>query len=147
MRSYSVSVNGKLYEIEVKEFSLESALISVNGTPYALQVNQISAERPNTLLSSPRSISTGAGSARSLPSESSVATAQSSGTVVAPIPGSILQVLVRPGEYVKQGQGIFKIEAMKMENEIKSPAVGKVKEIRVKVGDAVSQGDILLLLE
>ena len=63
------------------------------------------------------------------------------------MPGLILHVLVKPGDKVSNGQTVIKMEAMKMENEIKSSMDGKVKEILVKPQDNVAEGDILLSFE
>jgi biotin carboxyl carrier protein len=64
-----------------------------------------------------------------------------------PMPGKVIKVLAKEGTEVKEGQGIIVVEAMKMENELKTPKAGKVKEIRVKEGDAVEAGARLALIE
>jgi biotin carboxyl carrier protein len=56
-------------------------------------------------------------------------------------------VLVAVGDEVEKDQGLLVIEAMKMENEIRAPAAGKVKEIRVAPGQAVESGELLIELE
>lgn len=63
------------------------------------------------------------------------------------MPGKIVRVLVTPGATVKKGQSIIVMEAMKMENEIKSPIDGVVKEIKVAEGQAVETGSELLKFE
>ena len=63
--------------------------------------------------------------------------------VVAPMPGKIVQVLVKEGEMVEAGQALFVVEAMKMQNEIRSPKNGKVEGLRVKEGQPVNAGEIL----
>ncbi len=60
------------------------------------------------------------------------------------MPGKILRVSVKPGDQVKKGQSIIVMEAMKMENEIKSPQDGVIKEVKVHVGQAVETGAELL---
>lgn len=65
----------------------------------------------------------------------------------AEMPGKVVRVLVAPGDAVDYGQGLLVIEAMKMQNEIRSPKKGTIKEISVKDGIAVSTGDFLLSLE
>ena len=67
--------------------------------------------------------------------------------VVAPMPGKVVRVLVKPGDDVKEGQGLVVVEAMKMENELKSALAGKVKEIFVSEGEVVESGAKLLLVE
>lgn len=68
------------------------------------------------------------------------------GQVVAPMPGLVVKALVEPGQAVKRGDGIVIVEAMKMENEIRSPLSGTVKEIRVKSRQAVEKGEILAVI-
>ncbi len=63
--------------------------------------------------------------------------------VKAPMPGLIVKNLVSEGDEVCKDQGVVIMEAMKMENEIKSPKCGKVSKINVKPGEAVDKGAIL----
>jgi len=67
--------------------------------------------------------------------------------IKAPLPGMILKIAVSVGDDVKAGQDVMHMEAMKMENEVQSNVDGRVKEIQVKEGDSVSEGDILIVLE
>lgn len=67
--------------------------------------------------------------------------------VSAPMPGNIINVLAEVGEVVKSGHAIVVLEAMKMENEIYSPADGQIVEIKVKKGDSVNTGDILFSIK
>lgn len=66
------------------------------------------------------------------------------GRVKAPIPGLIIRVLVEPGAYVEAGQPLLILEAMKMENPIGSPRSGTVSEVRVREGQSVALGDLLV---
>jgi biotin carboxyl carrier protein len=68
-------------------------------------------------------------------------------SISAPMPGKIVRLLVAAGDEVKPGQGIVVVEAMKMQNELKSPREGRVTAIRVSVNDSVNAGDILALIE
>jgi biotin carboxyl carrier protein len=65
----------------------------------------------------------------------------------APMSGQILDVSALPGMEVNRGGLVIVLEAMKMENQIRSPIRGKVKEVRVKKGQSVRSGDILLTFE
>lgn len=70
-----------------------------------------------------------------------------SGVVKAPMPGLVVKIEVAVGERVKAGQGLMILEAMKMENEIKAPSAGVVKEILVAERQAVEKNAVLLKLE
>src|SRR5438045_9611770 len=59
----------------------------------------------------------------------------------------VIEVLVKPGDAVKKEQSLVTLESDKATMEIPSPGAGVVKEIRIKVGDKVSQGSPILLLE
>ena len=63
------------------------------------------------------------------------------------MPGKIVRVLVEVGEEVAKGQGIIVVEAMKMQNELKSPRQGIVNEILFGVEATVSSGDVLVTIE
>ncbi len=67
--------------------------------------------------------------------------------IVAPMPGRVVRLLVAENSEVEAGQGLIVIEAMKMQNEIKSPKKGVVKKISTSPGAAVNPGDILAIVE
>ena len=62
------------------------------------------------------------------------------------MPGNILDVKVKPGAFVKAGDALVVLEAMKMENEIVAPQDGTVATIDVNKGDVVNSGDTLVTL-
>jgi len=68
-------------------------------------------------------------------------------SITAPMPALVVRIEVQPAQEVKEGQGLIVLEAMKMENEIKSPRNGVVKQIHVPQGKAVEKGEILVTLE
>jgi pyruvate carboxylase subunit B len=65
----------------------------------------------------------------------------------AEMPGKIVRVLVREGESVAYDQGLLVLEAMKMQNEIRAPKSGTIKEVAVTGGITVNTGDFLLSIE
>jgi biotin carboxyl carrier protein len=67
--------------------------------------------------------------------------------LVAPMPGRVVRVLVAEKSEVEAGQGIVVVEAMKMQNEIKSPKKGTVQKIAAVPGAAVNAGDVLAIVE
>lgn len=66
--------------------------------------------------------------------------------LTAPMPGKIVKVLVNQGDVVEAGRGVLVMEAMKMENELKAARAGTVQEIKVKEGQAVEMGALLLVI-
>jgi acetyl/propionyl-CoA carboxylase alpha subunit len=67
--------------------------------------------------------------------------------IVAPMPGRVLRVLVKPGDQVLARQGLVVVEAMKMENELTSPKDGRVKEVAVSEGLSIESGRLLVVVE
>lgn len=67
--------------------------------------------------------------------------------IKASMPGRVVRVLAQKGEAVEAHQGVVVIEAMKMQNELKSPKAGVVVELRVVSGDTVATGDVLAVIE
>jgi biotin carboxyl carrier protein len=63
------------------------------------------------------------------------------------MPGKVVRILVKTGTEVKKGDGIIVVEAMKMQNEMKSPKDGIVKEIKASEGATVNAGDVLAVIE
>ena len=70
-----------------------------------------------------------------------------SGTITAPMQGTVIKVLVTQGQTVAQGDAVLVLEAMKMENQIQADKAGKVSKINCKAGDTVGSGDVLLVIE
>ena len=99
--------------------------VNVNGTRYEVEVEEIDANA----------------AAKAEPVKAAPAGA---GTEVrSPMPGNILQVNVKPGDAVKEGQQLMILEAMKMENEILAPCAGRVTAIGVAKGSSVESGALL----
>jgi biotin carboxyl carrier protein len=67
--------------------------------------------------------------------------------IVAQMPGKVVKVQVEAGETVEKGVGVVVVEAMKMQNEMKSPRAGVVVSVNVKPGDTVNAGDVLFVLD
>jgi biotin carboxyl carrier protein len=68
-------------------------------------------------------------------------------TVMAPMPGKVVRVLVGQGDEVKAGQGLLVVEAMKMQNEIKASRAGRILSLTVKEGATVAAGEVLATIE
>jgi biotin carboxyl carrier protein len=67
--------------------------------------------------------------------------------IKAMMPGKVVRVLVAQGDEVEAGQGLVVVEAMKMQNEMKSPKAGKVVEVKTKADATVAAGEVLLVIE
>src|SRR5205807_8872034 len=67
--------------------------------------------------------------------------------IIAPMPGKVVRVLVEIGDQVEAGAGIVVVEAMKMQNEMKSPLAGTVVTLNVSAGITVNAGEVLAVVE
>ena len=67
--------------------------------------------------------------------------------LIAPMPGKVVRVLVKPGDEVQARQGLIVVEAMKMENELRAAGAGRVREVFVKEGQSVEAGTALAVVE
>ena len=67
--------------------------------------------------------------------------------ILAPMPGKVVKVLVENGDHIEAGKGIAVVEAMKMQNELKSPKTGTVVALNVKVSATMNGGDVLAVVE
>lgn len=129
---YKVTLRGKVYEVEVERG--EAILLD----EYEAALPQAPAEAES--LTVPAAAST-------VPTETAKPAAEVSGTQVhAPMPGNIIDVQVKTGEAVKEGQVLCILEAMKMENEILAPHAGTVEVLTAK-GMVVDTGDLLFAVE
>jgi acetyl/propionyl-CoA carboxylase alpha subunit len=63
------------------------------------------------------------------------------------MPGKVIRLLARPGDSVQEGQGLIVVEAMKMQNEMKSPKAGRVIEVKTAADANVAAGDVLVVIE
>ena len=70
-----------------------------------------------------------------------------SGSITSPMPGKVVKILAAVGAAVKKDQGVVVVEAMKMENELRAPRDGVVKQIAVTEGQTVENGALLMVIE
>lgn len=139
MKKYKFTIKGHEYDVEIKKFEENIAKIEVNGTLYSVEVHkEIKSTKTPTLV---RTNTPPPKSAPTLQSSSTIS------TISAPLPGSIIEVLVKVGDNVKKEQKLIILEAMKMENSVLSEKDGIIKSIKVKTGDSVLQGDLLIEIE
>jgi glutaconyl-CoA/methylmalonyl-CoA decarboxylase subunit gamma len=139
VKKFKVTVEGKEYLVEVEE-------VTAAGTA-APQQNQ-----PQTTVKGINPAPAKA-TAKAQPVVKNVAPekpvpgpgAEGDYSVKAPMPGSVLDVKVSPGDQAAEGDVLIVLEAMKMENELTAPQSGTVKEVLVKKGDTVNSGDTLII--
>ncbi len=145
---YKVTINGREYEVNVRDLDASPVEVTVDGVAYQVDLPGggaapiVSPSAPISRVSPP---------ARSAPPPPSAPTAPSptgsGNAITAPIPGRIINVLVAVGDAVTAGQGVVLMESMKMEQTIASTRDGLVSGILVATGDAVAFGQAMVELE
>ncbi len=149
-KQIKLDIHGKNYIVIIKEFNAYEAVVSVNGHEYRVGIQDLGIEQvadlqpQGTPKHAEKPVSPDATSGPVLHKPQSVMQANA---VVAPLPGLVQKLFVKPGDPVQQGQKILVLEAMKMENEITSPITGTIKDIIHREGESVHQGDLLVTLE
>ena len=138
MKQFKFKINGNLYNVEIHSMEDSVASIEVNGTSYKVEL-QKEKNAPKT----PRIVN------RPLAPQKSnkPLTTSKLSQVKAPLPGTVLEILVKEGDTVKSEQNLILMEAMKMENKILSEGSGVVKKIHVTTGENVLQDQLLLEIE
>lgn len=132
MKEYKYNINGNDYTVRVEGIEDCIATVYVNGESYTVKLPEPEkpAPRPSiTPVSAPQT---------STPKKYSVK---------APLPGVIIEVVVKPGDEIKRGQTVAILDAMKMENNIVSEKAGIVAQICVQPGESILEGTDLVVFE
>ena len=122
MSKYRITVEGKTYEMDVELIGANGAVVAPVAKAAAPVVAAPKAA-PAPVAAKPAEVG--------------------SGSVVAPMPGTILKVLKASGDAVKTGEVVLILEAMKMENEITAPVDGTIGSLNLTEGSTVAGGDLL----
>ena len=127
---YKVTLNGRVYEVEVEE---DTAMLVDEYEAY------VPAPAPAPVAAAPAAPAAPVLSAN-------IAAAASGDAIPSPLPGTILKVNVSVGQAVKEGDVLVVIEAMKMENDVVAPRAGTIAQVSVPKGATVNTGDTLVVL-
>lgn len=136
MKNYKFTISGNTYEVDIIDVEGDIAKIEVNGTPYMVEIHsQVKQAKTPTIV-------------RPVMREPQKNIEKKEGgpklSVKSPLPGIILDISVKPGDRVTRGQKLLVMEAMKMENEIKSDVEGEVTAVKVTPGQTVLQDEVLI---
>lgn len=120
---YSILLDGESFEAHARDASGE-VIVTIDGRDFTFRVEDL----------------------REWRRDGSALETKGRQQVVASMPGKVVRVLVAAGQAVNVGQGIAVIEAMKMQNEVRSPKSGMVERLLVSEGQAVNAGEILAIV-
>ena len=134
----SMRVRGRPIKVELSEVNEKAPYsIRINGKSFKVQHEVAERIAPKTMEPTPPT----------LLREVSKEFIAEEGAVTAPMPGIVISLKVNVGDNVKAGDGLFILEAMKMENEITSQKDGVVKEIRVSERASVRKGETMAIIK
>ena len=128
---YKVTLNGKVYEVEVEKGEAVIQAEYEAALPAAAPAAPVAVPAPVQA------------QAPAAPAASAPAASAGAGTVLSPLPGNINEIRFSAGQTVKAGDVVIILEAMKMENEIVAPKAGTLSKIHVQKGAVVNTGDPL----
>jgi len=137
MKTYKFKINDVKYKAKIEEYKGDFVIVNVNGINYRVDIereeNKTEPKLVRTQKNKPEiSITT------------SAMIQKSQNGVLAPIPGVVISIKVKEGDFVKIGDTVVILEAMKMESEITADKSGEIKKIAVKEGDSVQEGELLV---
>lgn len=136
MKKYKFKINGSTYHIDIRETSGNTIKLEVNGSPYEVVMEtEVKTSKTPTLIRT---------ELRPTQKVEPLSTNESTKKVISPLPGTVLEILVKEGDVVKTGDKLLVLEAMKMENSIIAEAAGTIRSIKVQPKSNVLQGDLLL---
>ena len=164
MRRYTLDIRGRTFVVDVDEQEGDRFKVVVGEETYDVEIigdQSLAAASitPSLMPAEPRALPDAAPAAasappvpaakceagpRATPKPAPRPAGGGAGALVAPMPGVILDVSVKPGDTVTRGQEVAVLEAMKMQNSVKSPRDGTIAEVCVVPGQAVGHGDAIV---
>lgn len=142
----SAKIGDRVYSLDVREIEPDSYMFFLNANVHGCRVSgskntfdvNIHGRSYSVTIIDPKRLRSGQNSDRH---------PHGAAEILAPMPGKVVRVQTEAGATVEKGVGVVVVEAMKMQNEMKSPRDGIVVSINVKPGDTVNAGDVLAVVE
>lgn len=138
-KTLSVQVNGKAYQVEVRDIHASPLEIRIDGITYTVDVEDTT---PTVVIDSP----VAAPKPKPVAPPAAPTASGGAGEVRSPMPGVILDINVHVGEEVKKGDPLCALEAMKMKSAIRAPRDGTVSKVEVQNGAKVNHNDLLMVI-
>ena len=144
---FKLTHNGKTFIVDALTLDHGAVSMLVDGTSYGVEFDEQGDEVLVLVRGQVTRIDVADERRLRLRAGSAAFSVEGKQLIAAPMPGKVVKVLVKLGDEVKEGQGLVVVEAMKMENELKSPKAGKVVELQAKEGTAVEINAKLVVVE
>ncbi|MFV0397880.1 MAG: biotin/lipoyl-containing protein [Bacteroidales bacterium] len=142
MKEFKYTINGNEYQVAISDIEDNIAKVEVNGTKYNVHVEAKAKKTFKPIIRPAAAPTTSTGA----PVIERQVTKAGAHALRSPLPGVILDVVVKQGDSVKKGQKLMVLEAMKMENNINADHDGVISEIKVNKGDSVLEGAELVII-
>jgi biotin carboxyl carrier protein len=133
---YHVNLDGKDYLVDSSTISDNCISLLVNGKTFTAYLAEADGKKYVSVEGEQFTIQEAASESAAALGADSTGVAEAP-VAASPMPGKVVKLLVKEGDQVEKGQGLVIVEAMKMENEIKSPVNGMVERVNFKAGDLV----------
>jgi biotin carboxyl carrier protein len=153
MSRYDLVINGTPITVEILSVSGGQATVSVNGSTFQVKLPagaSAPAPRPSRVATPAQAVSAGPKPVKEAPPRPAAPVAPPAAVegeeILAPMPGQVVKVLVRVGDDVGADTPVVLMEAMKMENEIRSHVTGRVAAVRVSEGQTVRVNEVLVVI-
>jgi len=143
---FTVTVDGHRREIDVRRTGASISLIDADGTSHEVMVQQRPGSADLVVAVGPHALAVRIQRGRARAAADSMHGTDAE-RIVAPMPGKIVRVLVRPGDVVAARQPLMVVEAMKMENEVRAGRNGVVAELKAVEGALVESGAVLAVID
>jgi len=144
---YAVTLNGKRHEIDALTLDHGAVSMLIDDNSYSVEFDPLGDEVAVMVKNHVAVVDVADERRLRLRAGATGFNVEGKQTVLAPMPGKVVKILVKVGEEVREGQGLVVVEAMKMENELKSPKAGKVTELFAKEGATVEINAKLISVE
>jgi glutaconyl-CoA/methylmalonyl-CoA decarboxylase subunit gamma len=144
MKKFKLKIQDNQYNVEIINVQDKIAEVEVNGVTYKVEVDQGLKPTSKTPILVRQEAVPSSDSDRAIVKTANPATPKGTGTIKSPLPGVIINILVKVGDIVNYGDKLIILEAMKMENTIRSDKEGRISGIKVSNGDTVLEGDLLI---
>lgn len=146
--TYKYTVNDRDYTVEIEEIEGQTAKVNVNGRPFNVKLNK--PLKPTASVHKPVKVE------KPIPVENTSTQNEIPSTpkkqagsglkITSPLPGTVVELLLKEGDMVNKGETVLILEAMKMQNSIEADESGKITSIVVKEGDTVMEGEVLFTI-
>ncbi len=139
MTAFKYTINGQDYNVQIGEIIDNVAEVTVNGEGFSVSLPEEEKAPAPAPKAAPKA-------AEATPAAATTASADAF-KLVAPLPGTVVDIKVNVGDEVSAGDTLVVLEAMKMANNLESEKTGKVSAICVKLGESVMEDAVLVIVD